>query len=67
MRSNAVFVLGGLKLMLEELQGSFDKVVEMAEAEQATGLAFSAKMLQESIASFKFELSRFVLKRVAEE
>ena len=66
-RAVAVAMLGTLKLTLDELQDSFKGVVEMAEAEQALGLAFSAKMLQESIASFKSELSRFVLKRIAEE
>lgn len=66
-RATTLVMLGALKLTLDELQDSFKGVIEMAEAEQALGLAFSAKMLQESIASFKSELSRFVLKRIAEE
>lgn len=66
-RATTLVMLGALKLTLDELQDSFNGAIEMAEAEQALGLAFSAKMLQESIASFKSELSRFVLKRIAEE
>lgn len=66
-RADAVYKLAVLREMLASLGESFDQVVEMADAEQATGLAFSAKMLQESIKSFQSELSRFVLKRIAEE
>lgn len=66
-RADAAYKLAVLREMLASLGESFDQVIEMADAEQATGLAFSAKMLQESIVSFQSELSRFVLKRIAEE
>ena len=65
-KSAAAMRLISMRDVLSRLSDAFNGIASLATQEGASGLAFSALMLQESIEKFESELSAHVIKRIAE-